>query len=190
MIGKFIKGKVAVFIDAANIFYSQRTLGWRISYEKLKEYFERECSVVRLFVYTATDAGRAEQAKFVTMLERSGFIVRTKPVKKIRIASGVYQWKGDFDVELTMDMLDNTTSYDSAVLMSGDSDFAPLVDRVKSLGKRVIVMSVKGHISKELLERAKYVNLKKLRKEIELLAENAEHKKIPPHEAGRGSSMP
>jgi len=30
-------------------------------------------------------------------------------------------------------------------------------------------MSVKGHISKELLERAKYVNLKKLHKEIELV---------------------
>ena len=47
-------------------------------------------------------------------------------------------------------------------------DFAPVIDRIKSLGKRIIVMSVKGHISKELLDRAKYVNLKKLRNSIEL----------------------
>lgn len=184
MIGKFAKGKVAVFVDAANIFYSQRTLGWRISYEKLKKYFEKECAVVSLFLYTATDAARPEQGKFVSMLKNTGFTVRTKPVKKIRISHGVYQWRGDFDVELTMDMLDTIASYDTAVLMSGDSDFAPVVDRVKAHGKRVVVMSVKGHVSKELLDRAKYINLKRLREEIELPAKN----KIPPREAGRGSS--
>jgi len=184
MINKFVKGKVAVFIDAANIFYSQRTLGWRISYERLKEYFERQCVISDMFVYTATDETRPEQERFVSMLERSGFVVRTKPVKKIRISHGVYQWKGDFDVELTMDMLDTLSSYDTAVLMSGDSDFAPVIDRVKTHGKRVIVMSVKGHVSKELLDRAKYINLKKLREDIELKSKN----KIPPHEAGRGSS--
>ncbi len=42
MISKFTKGKVTVFIDAANIFYSQKTLKWRISYERLKSYFEKE----------------------------------------------------------------------------------------------------------------------------------------------------
>jgi len=185
MIGKFARGRTAIFIDAANIFYSQRTLGWRISYERLREYVAKECDVVSLFVYTATDQSRPEQQKFVAMLKRTGFTVRTKPVKKIRVGNGVYQWKGDFDVELTMDMLDTVSMYDTVVLMSGDSDFAPVIDRVKKLGKQVLVMSVKGHISKELLDRAKYINLKKLRKDIELTpAQN----KIPPHEAGRGSS--
>lgn len=183
-LGQFVKGRVAVFIDAANIFYSQRTLGWRISYERLKEFFEEKLDVQFLFVYTATDDERPEQAKFVSMLRRAGFTVRTKPVKKIRVAHGVYQWKGDFDVELTMDMLESLRDYDTAILMSGDSDFAPVVDRIKKQGKRVIVMSVKGHVSKELLDRAKYINLKKLRKRIELMGKN----KIPPHKAGRGSS--
>ncbi|KKT12888.1 MAG: hypothetical protein UV94_C0039G0002 [Parcubacteria group bacterium GW2011_GWC1_43_30] len=168
MIGEFVKGKVYVFIDAANIFYSQRTLKWRISYERLKQYLEGECDVQKIFIYTATDAGRPNQNKFIQMLEKNGFTVRTKPVKQIRISNGVYQWKGDFDVELTMDMLDHINNYDSAILLSGDSDFAPIINRVKSHSKRVIVMSVKGHVSKELLDRAKYMNLKKLRNEIEL----------------------
>jgi len=68
-----------------------------------------------------------------------------------------------------MDMLDYIAEYDTAILLSGDSDFAPILDRIKSRGKRVIIMSVKGHISKELINRAKYVNLKKLRNQIELL---------------------
>lgn len=171
MIKQFIKGRVYVFIDAANIFYSQRTLKWKISYEKLKKYFEKECNVGKIFIYTANDPKRLNQEKFIRMLKSNGFLVRTKPVKQIRIADGVYEWKGDFDVELTMDMLDCLDQYDSAVLMSGDSDFAPVIDRIKKHNKLIVVMSVKGHISKELLERAKYVNLKKLRNEIELISE-------------------
>ena len=37
------------------------------------------------------------------------------------------------------------------------------VDAVKERNKRVLVMSTKGHVSKELLDHAKHINLKKLK---------------------------
>ena len=169
MIGSMTTGRVFVFVDAANIFYSQKTLGWRISYERLKTYFEKECRLGKIFVYTARDDTRPSQEKFLSMLTRAGYILRTKPVKQIRVGPGVYQWKGDFDVEVTMDILDHLAECDTVVLLSGDSDFAPVIKRVQMAGKRTIVMSVKGHVSRELLELAKYVNLKKLRGELELV---------------------
>lgn len=52
MISQFVKGRVYVFIDVANIFYSQRTLKWKISYEKLMKYFKKECDLGKCFVYT------------------------------------------------------------------------------------------------------------------------------------------
>ncbi len=185
MIGIFVRGKAAVFIDAANIFYTQRTLKWRISYERLMRYFKEECgeNLGKVFVYTATDSERPQQKKFLDMLEIHGFVVRTKEVKRIRVAKGVYEWKGDFDVELTMDAMDNAREFDTAVLLSGDSDFAPIVKRIKEHGKMVIVMSAKHHVSRELIELSdKYINLKKLRDRIELI------KQIPPAKPGRGSS--
>jgi len=171
MISKFIKGRVYVFIDVANIFYTQRTLGWKISYEKLKQYFRDECgdNLGKMFVYTATDSQRPQQKKFLDMLEINGYILRTKEVKKIRVAKGVYEWKGNFDVELSMDALDNLQNFDTMVLLSGDSDFAPIIKRMKENNKQVIVMSAKHHISKELIHLSdKYINLKKLRDKIEL----------------------
>jgi len=171
MISKFIKGRVYVFIDVANIFYTQRTLGWKISYEKLKQYFRDECgdNLGKMFVYTATDSQRPQQKKFLDMLEINGYILRTKEVKKIRVTKGVYEWKGDFDVELSMDALDNLQNFDTMVLLSGDSDFAPIIKRMKENNKQVIVMSAKHHISKELIHLSdKYINLKKLRDKIEL----------------------
>ena len=171
MISNFIKGKVYVFIDAANIFYTQKTLGWRISYEKLKQYFENECgnNLGKMFVYTAYDKDRPQQKKFLDMLEINGYIVRTKEVKRIRVAKGIYEWKGDFDVELSMDVLDCLQEFDTAVLLSGDSDFAAVVKRMKDNNKRVIVMSAKHHISRELIKFSdKYINFKKLQNRIEL----------------------
>jgi uncharacterized LabA/DUF88 family protein len=43
MIEQFTEGRVYVFIDAENLFYSQRTLGWKISYQRLMNYFRKEC---------------------------------------------------------------------------------------------------------------------------------------------------
>lgn len=172
MISKYVKGKVYVFIDAANIFYTQRTLGWRVSYERLKHYFEEECraNLGKVFVYTATDSDRPQQKKFLNMLERNGYILRTKEVKRIRVAKGVYEWKGDFDVELAIDALDHLKEYDTAILLSGDSDFAPIVKRMKDNGKKVLVVSAKDHVSRELIQLSdKYVSLKKLRDKIELM---------------------
>jgi uncharacterized LabA/DUF88 family protein len=166
MIRKLVKGKVFVFIDAANIFYAQKTLKWRISYERLRKYFKKECNLGKCFVYTAFAQEDEGQNRFIKMLKKSGFIVRTKPVKRIRITKGVYEWKGNFDVELTMDVIDNLSKFKTLILLSGDSDFAPLLKRVKEHEKRVIVMSTKDHVAKELLEQAKFVNLKKLKEEI------------------------
>lgn len=180
MIGEYVKGRVYVFVDAANIFYTQRTLRWRISYEKLKQYFQDECKekLGKLFVYTATDSERIQQKKFLDMLEINGYIVRTKEVKRIRVAKGIYEWKGDFDVELTIDAMDNIKEFDTAILLSGDSDFAPIVKRMRENRKTIIVLSAKHHISRELIKLSdKYINLKKLRDRIEL-------KQNPPDKIG------
>jgi len=122
-----------------------------------------------MFVYTAYHPNRPQQKKFLDMIEINGYILRTKEVKRIRVAKRVYEWKGDFDVELSMDTLDYIQEFATAVLLSGDSDFAPIIKRMKKNNKKVIVMSAKHHISRELIQLSdKYINLKKLRDRIEL----------------------
>ena len=166
MINKFIKGRVYVFIDAANIFYSQQTLGWRIDYRKLKKYFENECELEGLYFYTGKIGEHDKQMKFLQRMREYGYNVTSKEVKLIKVAQDTYERKGDLDAELIIDTLKNISNFDTCILMSGDSDFAPLLDELKRQGKWVIVMSSKGHISRELIERAKYINLKKLKEQI------------------------
>ena len=167
MISKYIKGKTYIFIDAANVFYAQRTLGWRISYGKLIKYFKKECGEdTKCFIYLAYDETRQSERKFLDMLDINGYILRTKAIKKIRISNNRNKHKGNLDIELAFEMSDLSDSYDTAILMSGDSDFSVPIDRIKRKGKRVIVMSTRGRISRELLERAKYVDIRKLKEII------------------------
>jgi len=166
MINKFIKGRVYVFIDAANILYSQQTLRWRVDYKKLKEYFKQECDLGAIYFYTGRVGDNHRQKSFLDKLKGIGYNVRAKEVKRIKISKNTYQWKGNLDTELIIDVLKNVDNFDTCILMSGDSDFAPLVDELKHKSKWVIVMSSKHHISRELIERAKYINIKKLKDKI------------------------
>jgi uncharacterized LabA/DUF88 family protein len=163
MVAEFMKGRVYAFIDAANIFYAQKTLGWRISYKKLKRYLEKECDLRCVSVYTGILPGDNSKKRFLDLLDILGYRLVTKTVKRIAKKEGQYDFKANFDVEITCDMMDNIENYDTVLLFSGDSDFAVVLDKLAERGKRVIVFSTRGHISLELIKRAKYIDLRKLK---------------------------
>jgi len=169
MIQEFIKGKTIVLIDASNIYHSQKRLGWRIDFRKMFEYFKQSCELHHCYFYTAHDPDAREQRRFLDFLEIVGYTVRTKKVKFIKdstLEEGGFH-KGNLDVELTIDAVYTMGDYQSAVLLSGDSDFAPLIRFLKAHQKRCVVVSTKGHVALELLKEAKFVDVKKLRDRIE-----------------------
>lgn len=133
MINQYIKGKTAVFIDASNIYFSQRELGWQVDFTKLLKYLKKETDLWKIFFYTARDPAHTEQEKFLDYLEIVGYVVRTKKVKFIRdknIRAGGFH-KGNLDVELTIDAVHNKDKFTSFLLFSGDSDFEALVKYLK-----------------------------------------------------------
>lgn len=166
MIGRYTTGKVAVFIDAENIYFTEKSLKWRISYSKLIKYLKQECRDVTCYAYKGVDENSLGSRNIVRIMENYGYHVKTKPIKKIN-TDGRVKWKGNLDMELGLEMLGMIETYDTAILMSGDSDFAPVLEKLKWAGKKILVMSAKGHVSKELLNLAKFINLKQLKEFIE-----------------------
>ncbi len=166
MIKQLVKGKTAIFIDASNIYFSQKTLKWHIDFVRLLEYLKNETDFWKAFFYTAYDPDHKKQKEFLDFLEIVGYSVRTKKVKFIRDKMNGGFHKGNLDVELTIDAVHNQGSYKSFLLFSGDSDFEALIKYLKRYGKRCIVFSVKGHVSLELLKQAKFIDLKKLERHV------------------------
>lgn len=160
--------KAAVFIDAANVIYSQRTLKWQIDFKKLMDYFKENYQLDNVFFYFAYLKDDKKQQSFFGKLRQWGYRIKTKEVKLIRQNDGTILKKGNLDVELTIDAAKDLRFYSTAILMSGDSDFHALVKYLQSKNKKVVVISSKGHVAFELLKAAdKYINFNNLRGSVE-----------------------
>lgn len=62
----------------------------------------------------------------------------------------IEEQKCNFDVEISMDILDDLEKISGIMLFSGDSDFHAPLERAKVKGKSVYVVGVRGQTSKEL----------------------------------------
>ena len=63
MIGQFVKGRVYVFIDAANIYHSHRKLGWKIAFLRLKSYFESHTQLGKIYRFEEVKGGYRKDIK-------------------------------------------------------------------------------------------------------------------------------
>jgi uncharacterized LabA/DUF88 family protein len=62
--------------------------------------------------------------------------------------------KGDWDVGITIDVLDAAARVDEIVLASGDGDFDLLLERVRSQGVAAIAFGVPGLTAQSLIRAA------------------------------------
>ncbi len=168
IISPYVTGRAGVFIDESNLFHSQRTLGWRIDFEKLYWLLrDLDLGTRNIFVYTSFLKDNLKQNKFINKLVEYGYAVHAKQVKEIRRSDGGVIRKGNLDIELALDAYAYSDIYDTFVLFSGDSDFAYLLDLLSEKGKNILVISTRGHISVELSKRSKFIDLDKLKHFIE-----------------------
>jgi uncharacterized LabA/DUF88 family protein len=163
------KEKVKVYIDGSNTFHAQKKLGWMVDWVKVKKYLIETYDIIEFKYYTGLKDGDEATKSFLRYLSKVGVNVVTKPLKKILLdkndlmfahSKDGYVYKANFDVEMTADMLLETEGVNRIIIFSGDSDFAYLVKKLKSLGKGVTIVSSRKTIAWELkLERAEVIFL-------------------------------
>ena len=141
--------KTKVYIDGANMFYTQKKLGWSFDWVKIKDFIQKEKEVIEWRYYVGVKEGDEKMQSYLRYLDAIGFQTITKPLKKIK-ENNEFIYKANFDVEMTIDILSDKSNIDEISLFSGDSDFKPLVKKLKDIGKRVDVFSSKKTISWEL----------------------------------------
>ena len=175
-----------IAIDATNLFKGERKHNWKIDYRKLKEYFEKRYSIIQSNYYDGYPTFSLEKhrikglthEKFSEMKQRvdykfkkiqdSGWKIIKKPVSFVIDSSKVIP-KCNFDVEITIDAIDNIYNFDTFILGSGDGDFTPLVGYLKNNGKNVIVFSWRDRLSTDLRKSTpNIIKIGSLKKNIQL----------------------
>lgn len=143
--------KVALFVDVQNVYYTCRqSFGQQFDYTTFWSRVTAQRHVVAAYAY-AIDRGDEKQRQFQYRLQSLGFTLRLKPF--IQRIDGTA--KGDWDVGITIDMLESVHLADTLVLVSGDGDFAILAARLRQhYGKRVEVYGAPALTAKALMDAA------------------------------------
>jgi uncharacterized LabA/DUF88 family protein len=129
-------------------------------------------SIIGLNYYGTIKTGNQKEKVFLDKLKSIGFKLIIKPLKKIQIKkSGKKSWvfKGNFDVEMAIDIILNHTKSDYIILFSGDSDFVYLIEKLFALDKKVIVYASHPTVAWEITKSsASIVFLEKIKHLIKM----------------------
>jgi len=139
--------RVGLFVDVQNMYYAARQLNARLDFGALIEEVSRDRRMIRAIAYVVQNRD-IDQSGFLAMLQQRSYEVRRKDLKVRADGSS----KGDWDMGMALEILSLVDSLDVVVLVSGDGDFVPLVNAVKTRGPRVEVYSFPGSTAKELVE--------------------------------------
>lgn len=194
------------FVDAANLFYGgDRSLGWKMDYQKLFSYLQNTFHVSKVFYYAGLDtetykveAGKKinledlikflecrlkepdqtedqilllnryiQIAKFYQKLAEIGYTLRIKPVKVFE-NDEITVRKANCDVDLTFDLMRYMSQYSSLVVLSGDGDFAPILEYLKKKKKNITILARGNRTAKEirLIAGDNFVDFTKLKKNL------------------------
>lgn len=147
--------RTAIFVDAPNVVYAAENARVQLDYGRMLKYFSKDRHLVHALSYSpiiddVREGIRYETQRFVAPFLRTGWKLITKPLKRFSDGSA----KGNFDIELAVDIVTMSERLDIVVLVSGDSDFERLIQLIQSRGVRVEVVAFASNVSTELVNIA------------------------------------
>jgi len=143
--------KIALFADVQNIYYTTRqAYGRQFNYRALWQRVSAQGHIVSAIAY-AIDRNDDHQRKFQDALRYIGFSVKLKPYIQRSDGSA----KGDWDVGITLDVVQIAKDVDRVILLSGDGDFDLLLEKIKAdAGVRTEVYGVPALTATSLINAA------------------------------------
>ena len=142
--------RVGVFIDTQNLYHSAKNL-YRANVnfgQVLKDVVTNRVLTRAIAYVITTESG--EEKNFFEALAKVGIETKTKPLQIF--GSGAK--KADWDVGLAVDAIKLAHKLDAVVICSGDGDYVPLVEYLKTHGCQVEVAAFGKSTSAKLIEAA------------------------------------
>ncbi|MEB4589664.1 NYN domain-containing protein [Candidatus Thiothrix sp. Deng01] len=143
--------RVSLFVDVQNIYYTTRdAYGRGFDYNRFWAQATAGRQVVQACAY-AIGRGDEKQKQFQNILRAIGFEVKLKPYIQRSDGSA----KGDWDVGITLDVIEAAASADIIVLASGDGDFDLLLRKAHDrYGVETEAYGVPGLTANSLIQAA------------------------------------
>jgi uncharacterized LabA/DUF88 family protein len=166
--------RVAIFIDAGNMFYAQKENNWWIDWRRALQYFTDNRYLYGAYYFTAMPPPERNEKlqkyrKFRKFLIASGYKVVDKEVRtRTDPSTGQLKEKGNLDIELVFHMMVAPEKWDEAVVFGCDVDYAPILEHLRNIGKKIKVVGIRKMTSLDLINAvSEYVDLNEIRSRVE-----------------------
>lgn len=163
--------RIIVYIDGSNLYFKLKNLfishTSQFNYRGLAEYITKNKILIEINYYVGVVQPKRNDKKtrtiykgqltlFNTLLEQNIKIIKGYLMK----SSGVYHEKG-IDVNIAVDLLVGAYEnlYDTALLLSSDTDLIPAIQKIKCLGKKLQYVGFKQAPSIALINYCTYYKL-------------------------------
>jgi uncharacterized LabA/DUF88 family protein len=124
-----LKNNNYAFIDAQNVHLGIAELGWKIDWRKFRIWLSDKYSIEKAMVFIGYHKGNESLYSF---LQHAGFVCIFKPTLEHK--NGTI--KGNCDAELVLHSAAiEFSNYNKAVVISGDGDFACLIEFLQEKNK-------------------------------------------------------
>lgn len=91
-----------------------------------------------------------QRIRFYNKLEEFGYDLVLKPVKLYTQEDGTTKRKANCDVDMAFYLMKEKASFKTAIILSGDGDFLPVLKHLKDDGKDVVILGRGKRTAKEI----------------------------------------
>ncbi len=151
--------RIIIFIDNSNIFKGFRKFNIKADYEKLKNIITRGRKLQGIFLYEGVVYPMSLEKKkwYEDLSNLSGYVIKAS-FDKITFSDAVEK-KVDIKIAIDIISLAYENAYDTAILVSGDGDFVPVVKKVKELDKNLELWAFRYSLANALKEELEQENI-------------------------------
>ena len=162
-IARLDRGRVAVFIDGASLFYAAMQMDIEVDYSRLLGRLIDGGRLVHAYFYTGVDPNNERQKGFLYWMQCNGYRVVAKDLAQTAGAK-----RANLNVEIAIDMMRLTPHCDTMILVSGDGDLTAALNFVTYRGIQAEVVGLRSMISEQLINLADYyTDLAMIRQQIQ-----------------------
>jgi uncharacterized LabA/DUF88 family protein len=138
------------FIDGINLHLTYEYLEWRLDYQKLRTYLEKRHNITTAYYFIGFVE---EYSNIYKDLSAYGYSLKFRQISKKKIPPvicsnchhvikpGKVDIKCDCDADIVLQVMDDVSNYDKAILISSDGDFDNLVKKLIKLNKLKLVLA-------------------------------------------------
>lgn len=142
--GGIMDERVVIFIDGSNLYHGMKEILGKVNldYERFARKLCGQRKLLRVYYYIPLVSRQETEEQFRS---QQRFLTYLQDIPYFHIKYGRLARQGELlvekviDVQIAVDMVvyGARNFYDTAILVSGDGDFAPAIESVKELGKNV-----------------------------------------------------